>query len=287
MTTEELGGGLGDDSFAPEFPERALDVTDVLDLVDRIMAEPGRRAHVFGWLRRPGGASDDWLPVDAYYPASRLVVVCQELGAPYREVFAELVPAHGLRLLEISADELAAGRDAVMGSLRRRLRELGPPPGRAADSARVDRSWVRAWTGATTQAPGRAGASEVPEESRVPTAGGERQVAGVLAGIALAGVLVAEVYAGVARAGLDSGHVLLAFGLALDVCSRALGTLAAGRARSSEWAWWCALGGSPVVVSFALFQRDGPVRTEPAPLAGLIGVLALLVLLAAVVTGGV
>jgi hypothetical protein len=72
--------------------------------------------------------------------------------------------------------------------------------------------------------------------------------------------------------------VLLAFGLALDACSRGLGTIAAGRDGSSEWAWWCALGGSPVVAWFALFQQRGPVRTEPAPLAGLIAILALVVL---------
>jgi hypothetical protein len=101
---------------------------------------------------------------------------------------------------------------------------------------------------------------------------------GVLAGFALAAVLVAEVYVGVARAGFDSGHVLFAFGLALDACSRGLGTIAASREGSSEWAWWCALGGSPVVAWFALFQHGGPVRTEPAPLAGLIGILALVVL---------
>jgi hypothetical protein len=100
----------------------------------------------------------------------------------------------------------------------------------------------------------------------------------VLAGLALTAVLVAEVYAGVARAGFDSGNVLLAFGLALDVCSRGLGTIAASREGSSDWALWCALGGSPVAAWFALFQERGPVRTEPAPLAGLIGILALLVL---------
>lgn len=85
---------------------------------------------------------------------------------------------------------------------------------------------------------------------------------------------------GVARAGVDSGHVLFGFGLALDACARGLGTIAATREVASDWAWWCALGGSPVVAWFALFQTDGPVRTEPAPLAGLIAVLAMLVLAA-------
>jgi hypothetical protein len=33
--------------------------------------------------------------------------------------------------------------------------------------------------------------------------------------------------------------------------------------------------GSPAVAGFSLFQGDGPVTTEPAPLAGLVALLAL------------
>jgi hypothetical protein len=42
-----------------------------------------------------------------------------------------------------------------------------------------------------------------------------------------------------------------------------------------------------VVTWFALFQEDGPERTEPAPLAGLIGILALLVLAVALLTAAI
>jgi hypothetical protein len=269
MTIGELGGGLGEDARmaadrqVPAAGDGTLGVPEILDLTDLLLAERGRRSHLFAWLRRPGGAPGDWLAVDAYYPASRVVVVCQDTAGPFRELFAELVPAHGLRLLEVDPGQLATGREAARRALERRIEQLGPRP------ERFPASLNRA-----SQPP----ATSAPPAPRVSRPAGERQVAGALAGFALAAVLVAEVYAGVARAGFDSGHVLLAFGLALDACSRGLGTIAAGRDGSSEWAWWCALGGSPVVAWFALFQQRGPVRTEPAPLAGLIAILALVVL---------
>lgn len=268
MTIGELGGELGDDAPAPrQEPDRAsgdsrLGIPEILDLTDRLLGERGRRSHLFTWLRRPGGGPADWLAVDAYYPGSKVVVVCRDTAGSNREVFGELIPAHGLRLLEVERGQLVGGREHARQALEQQIAQLGPLSERSATANRA------------SQAP----AAPSPSERHVAAPAGERQVAGVFAGLALAAVLVAEVYAGVARAGFDSGHVLLAFGLALDVCSRGLGTIAAGREGSSEWAWWCALGGSPVVAWFALFQQDGPVRTEPAPLAGLIGILALVVL---------
>ena len=274
MTTGELGGALGDDAPAPrQESDRApgdsgLGIPEILDLTDLLLAERGRRSHLFTWLKRPGGGPADWLAVDAYYPGNKLVVVCRDTAGPNWAVFGELIPDHGLRLLEVDRDQLVGGREAARQALEQRIAQLGPPPDRAPATSRTS----------------RAPTTSSPSEREVPRPAGERQVAGVFAGLALAAVLVAEVYAGVARAGFDSGHVLLAFGLALDVCSRGLGTIAAGREGSSEWAWWCALGGSPVVAWFALFQQDGPVRTEPAPLAGLIGILALVVLAVALAT---
>ena len=269
MTTGELGGALGDDAPAPAeglasaAGEGALGVPEILDLTDRLLAERGRRSHLFTWLRRPGGGPADWLAVDAYYPGSRMVVVCQDTAGPYRELFAELVPAHGLRLLEVDPGQLAGGSEAARRVLERRIAQLGTLPERS--------------PGSVSRAP-QAPVAPAPPKPQLSRPAGERQIAGVLAGLALTAVLVAEVYAGVARAGFDSGHVLFAFGLALDACSRGLGTIAATREGASEWAWWCALGGSPVVAWFALFQHGGPVRTEPAPLAGMIGILALAVL---------
>jgi hypothetical protein len=99
----------------------------------------------------------------------------------------------------------------------------------------------------------------------------------------LAVVLIAEVYFGVATWALAGGYVLLAFGLALDTCARALGTVAAVRARDRTAAWSCALGGSPFVASFALYGVDGPVAVDPAPIAGLLALFACGVLVIAVV----
>jgi hypothetical protein len=111
----------------------------------------------------------------------------------------------------------------------------------------------------------------------------EAAAVGLLVGVALAAVLSLELYAGVGGLALSGGHVFLGFGLALDACSRALGTVAARRAGELRWAWACVLVGCPAVAAFAVFGRDGPVVTEPAPLAGLVAVLAGLLITVAVV----
>jgi sortase A len=100
-------------------------VEQVLRLVDRILAEPGRRRHVFGWLKAPGGGTEDWLPVDAYYPGHRLVVVCSNSSTQHDAAFKELVPAHGLRLLEVQPSELGPTREEAIQTLSRRIEELG------------------------------------------------------------------------------------------------------------------------------------------------------------------
>jgi hypothetical protein len=99
----------------------------------------------------------------------------------------------------------------------------------------------------------------------------------------LAAAVAAEVYFGVIRWALDGGHLLLAFGLALDTCARTLGTIGAGRAGDRGATWWCALGGTPFVAGFALYGPDGPVDVDPAPLAGLLALFAGFVLAIAVV----
>jgi hypothetical protein len=104
---------------------------------------------------------------------------------------------------------------------------------------------------------------------------------GIVVGLVLVAVLFVEVLVGVAGFAIAGGHVLLAFGIALDAGARALGTVAAGRAGSPDWTWGCAVGGAPVVAAFALYQRSGPVTIEPAPLAGLISLLSLFFLGAA------
>ncbi len=94
--------------------------------------------------------------------------------------------------------------------------------------------------------------------------------------LALAAALVVELYLGVSRIAVSGGHWLLAFGLALDAASRALGTIAARRADRPRWGWLCALGGSPAVAAFALLGEEGQAQVEPAPLAGVTALLAML-----------
>src|SRR5436309_7612858 len=57
---------------------------------------------MFGWLRVPDAAADEWLTVDAYYPGNRVVVTCSGV---HDALLSERVPAHGLRLLLLDPDE--------------------------------------------------------------------------------------------------------------------------------------------------------------------------------------
>jgi hypothetical protein len=232
-----------------------LEGSEVLDLCDRVIGEPGRRRHLFAWLRAPGAGAEEWLPVDAYYPAHRLVIVWRARDGERDPTYAELVPAHGLRLLEISPEEL--DRDPPE-TLRRMIAALGPV------------------------------ASPAPEPP-APRAAGQRGQArerptgyGLGLGVGLVLALFIELYLGVARGALDHGHIVLAFALAIDACARTLGAVAARRAGSPEWAWGCVLIGSPLV---ALFWRSEEPGAEPAPLAGLLSLIAMLALVIAVLTG--
>jgi hypothetical protein len=111
------------------------------------------------------------------------------------------------------------------------------------------------------------------------------QGVGLIAGLALAGVLIVEVYLDLVKVAFGSGRPMLAFAIALEACSRALGTVAAARAGQRTWAGACAVGGSPIVAWFALASRRGGVEVEPAPLAGLLAVLAGLLALIALLIG--
>jgi hypothetical protein len=97
---------------------------------------------------------------------------------------------------------------------------------------------------------------------------------GAFVGVALTILFVAEVYLGVVVA-FDVGQAVLGVALALDACARVLGTIAAGHAGLRDWLWLCALGGSPLVASFAAAQREWAVTIEPTPLAGRISLLAM------------
>lgn len=228
-----------------------LEEAGILDLCDRVLAEPGRRRHLFAWLRAPDAGPEEWLHVDAYYPAHRLVVLWREQRSAYDHIYAQQVPAHGLRLLELSPEQLGGDPDAT---LRQMIGALGPV------------------------------SSPPPAEfAAPPRLAAERPLGyGFLLGLTLAVVLVIELYLGALRGALDHARVALAFALAIDACARTLGAVAARRAAEPGWAWGCALIGSPLVVAFWRGER---ATAEPAPLAGLLAVVALIALAIALVTG--
>jgi hypothetical protein len=325
---------------------------ELLDICDGMLGEIGRRSHLFGWLRAPGG--EDWLPVDAYYPGNRLVVMQREALTADDELIAERVPQHGMRLLWLAPDEFSPDPERARTRLAGALAELGPAPARprgaltearpspvaqavaslaqpharqqpstepelgrrslgsqAAAAARAARFVAAHHEDAERAARAAARRSEIPRKAprtaatparaarparaerkpeparvhRLPNRGGPvaaPPAAGRIAGpiaiavaIVLSSALAAEVYFGVVRWAVSGGHVLLALGLALDTCARALGTIAAGRAGTGGSALACALGGSPFVAGFSLFGEDGPVMIDPAPLAGLLGLAAI------------
>lgn len=250
-----------------------LDATRVLSLCDRLLEETGRRDHLFAWLRTPGDGAGGWLPVDAYYPAHRLVVVLDN-GDPAREALcSELVPAHGLRLLRVSPDGLDPDEGLAELAIAREIDGLVPPPPPGPSPARPQTAGPRQGTAHSRR--------RAPAPPSAPSH--ERETAGVVAGLALTAAVALELYFGVVRAGLDAGRVVLAFGLALDCCVRAVGTLCAGRAGDPDWAWLCALGGSPLVAGYA-FRDTGRPPPEPAPLAGMLGLLAIAVVLIGLIT---
>jgi hypothetical protein len=274
MTTDELDPELTE-------PSRNLTVADALNICDRLLGEPARRRHLFAWLRAPGAPADEWLPVDGYYPGNKLVVVWHASPQTSNAVYSELVPAHGFRLLELTPQVVGADPTEAEARLRARIEKLGPAPRRAQEAQPRERRLSFAAPAAAQPAPqGRAAAPE----ARAATPQAQAAVAeavplgagfGAVMGVVLLVVLVAEVYLGVAVVGAGHEQPLLALAFALDAGARALGTIDAGHAGLRDWAWLCALGGSPLVATFASQQRQGTVASQAAPLAGAISLMAM------------
>ncbi|HEY5317261.1 MAG TPA: hypothetical protein VIJ20_04730, partial [Solirubrobacteraceae bacterium] len=100
-------------------------------------------------------------------------------------------------------------------------------------------------------------------------------------GMIVAVILLVELVLGVFLAG-GGGAVVLGLGLFLDAGARALGTIAAvrsGKEWGPGWSWICGLIGSPAVVAFAFKQDGSLLATDPAPLAGPLAVVAVIVIL--------
>ncbi len=101
---------LVDSGSSPPLP-----VPTILAICDVLLGEVGRRDHRFSWLQAPGAGPGQWLPVDAYYPAKRLVVVCDAERSPLARRYEELVPAHGLGLLQLAQGEIPSRSRAGAG----------------------------------------------------------------------------------------------------------------------------------------------------------------------------
>jgi hypothetical protein len=284
----------------------------VLALCDKLLGEVGRRSHRFAWLRTPGDVADAWLPVDGYYPRHRLVVICHPDHTPHDDLFAKLVPRHGLRLLQFTPDELGSDSSRAEDVLRRMIARLPPALGlEAAEDARprsarrklrddgstnvgaAGRASARAAESADASAadqpvqrprPGRLAPLSLPATDGVA---GQAEIvaAGVVAGAALVAACGAELIWAVISVMLDSGRVVLGLGIAFDACARVLGTLDSERAGRTQWAWACAVIGSPAVVAAARVwprmgrpggaSAPGEQPIEAAPFAGLMATLAL------------
>ncbi len=293
--------------------ERGLPDRTILSMCDDLLGEVGRRDHIFAWLRAPGADLDEWLPVDAYYPRARLVVLCRSGSGPHDSLYRELIPAHGLGLMTLDPAALGPDSGVVRETLAARIFDLEHVPRERArpeprprkrfgnrpedrhenrpenrpkkrpedcpENRPEERLEGRPEKRPPAPATGHSRGSPAPEwtpvkveHTSVPR--GYVHGAGVLAGLVLAGVLIAELYLGVIVVGVHDGRLLLGLAIALEACSRILGTVAAERAGQRGWAFACAIAGAPAVAWFALLRPSGRVEVEPAPLGGLLAVLA-------------
>jgi len=261
-------------------------------MCDGLLGEAGRRHHMFTWLRAPGAGAGEWLPVDAYYPRARLVVICRTGPGPgpHDSLYREQIPAHGLGLLMLDPPALGSDRETVQAALAAKFFDLEHLRQRRT-ATRADRQ-PRPASGDRQPRPAKAAgrAAPAPEWTPVkvehaPVARGFVQGFGVLAGLAFAALLILELYLGVITVVFGDHRLLLGLAIVLELLSRALGTVAAERAEQRGWACACAIVGAPVVAWVALVPRPGRIATEPAPLAGLLAVLAGVVALVGVITG--
>src|SRR5689334_14954862 len=265
MTAEHLAEGVRSPEQETDGDRRGIPAPTILAMCDRVLGEVGRRRHMFAWLRVPGSASDEWLAVDAYYPRARLVVICRVAPGPHDGFYRELVPAHGLGLLTLDLNVMGDDEAAVEAALAAKIFDLEhlPRPAKAVDAP------APSWTPVKVE--------------RTAVAPALEQGLGLVLGLALAAILIVEVYLGVVEVAFGAGRVMLGFAIALDACSRAIGTVAAARSGARGWACACAIGGAPFVAWFAFGRRSADAEVESAALAGLLaglavvlGVLALL-----------
>jgi hypothetical protein len=277
MTAEHLAEDVRSTEEETDGERRGIPAPTILAMCDRLLGEVGRRRHMFSWLRAPGADSETWLPVDAYYPRARLVVICRTAPRPHDGLYREQVPAHGLGLLTLDPSLMGDDEAAVEAALAARIFDLEhvprPAPAKASAAARAAEtdSLGRSWSPVKVQ--------------RTAVAPAVEQGFGLVVGLALSAILIVEVYLGVVDVAFSAGRVMLGFAIALEACSRAIGTVAAARSGARAWACACAIGGAPFVAWFAFRRRSGWAEVESAPFAGLLAVLAVLLVLLALLLG--
>ena len=268
MAVDRLPPSLRDGSKSGRERD-GLSVATILSVCDRLLGEVGRRSHMFTWLRDPDSSAGQWLTVDSYYPRARLVVMCRAADGPHEALWRRLIPAHGLGLLTLDPEALGDDPAEAEATLAERISEgnfRSAPVSSAAPGAGAAK-----WTPVTVE---RTAVTPVVEQG-----------VGVVLGGALAAVLVLELYLAVVAVGLNAGRPLLGLAIALDACSRGLGTVAAERAGERAWAGACAIAGAPAVAWFALSPEARRAPVEPAPLAGLLALLAVLFALLGLLIG--
>jgi hypothetical protein len=208
----------------------------VLAACDGLLREVGRWEHRFAWLRDPQAPSDEWLVVDGYYPANKLVVYCGE-DPEERRLYEQLVPQHGLYLLAVKPDELPDDQLAAQAVVRTQLEKDGWSP----------RPVSRPVAAVPTPAPAREAKpghwTQVHTEAPPP----QSTTAGFGIGLALSLMVLVEAYLGFVVLAIDKGDVVLGLGLLLDAAARALGTLSARQRQHPEQTWPSLLIGSPEV----------------------------------------
>lgn len=221
------------------------DTARALAVCDGLLREIGRREHRFSWLRDPDGPDDQWLVVDGYYPSNKVIVYCGE-DPDERRLYRQLVPQHGLYLLEIEPQDLPDDQLAAQALLRKQLEEDGwsprpqSRPVAAPPTPEPSRKTVTAghWTEV------RSHPTEAPDPKRAATAG-------FAMGLLLIAVVLIEAYLGFVVLAIGNGDPVLGAGVLLDAATRAFGTLAARQRHDPEQSWASLLLGSPAVAGHA------------------------------------
>ena len=277
MTAEHVAVGARSPEQETNGDRRGIPAATILAMCDRVLGEVGRRRHMFAWLRVPGSASGEWLPVDAYYPRARLVVLCRDAPGPHDGLYREQVPAHGLGLLTLDPSRMGDDEAAVEATLAAKIFDLEhvprpePKAGSPAPRASAVDSPGPSWTPVKVE--------------RTAVAPALEQGLGLVLGLGLAAILIVEVYLGVVELAFGAGRVMLGFAIALEACSRAIGTVAAARSGARGWACACAIGGAPFVAWFAFGRRSRRTEVESSALAGLLAGLAVVLAVLALLLG--